>query len=177
MSTALRTLLTNDSIKQRISVIDAADRLTQVWPDGPGRWVCRCLCGKSADRTPSFKLWADHAHCFSCDLHLANVFQLVMLGRERRTQFDDRASFLRAREWLIDAFFGASYSASRTVPTTPPRLEPNDAPPASPEIKMLLNATVTHYEQVLWRGADTAGTPLMPTTWGWHVRCIDKALT
>ncbi len=152
-------ILTNDELKTRVSVIDAAERLTQVWPDGPARWVCRCLCGKSTDRTPSFKLWADHAHCFSCHVHIANVFQLVMLARERQSCFGDRASFLRAREWLIGEFIGAG-GAGRSLAAPQPRLESRQPPLASPEIKALLNATVAHYEQALWRDGDGDGTTL-----------------
>lgn len=146
------TSLSNDEIRARVRVVDAAERLTQVWPDGPNRWVCRCLCGRSADRTPSFKLWADHAHCFSCGQHIGNVFQLVMFAVLRTTRFDDREAFREARAWLLREYGGAGSDIGTRRPSVRAleTVAHDEDAPLSPELRAVMSATVAHYEGVLW---------------------------
>ena len=151
--------ISNDDIKSRVSVVDAARRITTVWEDNRrDRWVCRCLCGRSEDKTPSFKLWQDHAHCFSCQLHIANVFQLVMLGQFRNENFSDAENFKQARAWLIGEFFGAGISERELTGRFRPELE--EASPVSTEVKAVLNAATDHYARVLW--GDPAQPDLYP---------------
>ena len=131
----MRDLITR--IKRDLDVREVASAYTEVFPSGPDRQRCRCLCGQNSDRDPSVMLWSDHWHCFACGLH-GSVIDLVMLVE--RCDFRAAVELIR-RRWLV----------GEDVPLTRPlRPLPSPDKSPSPEVLAALAAAQAFYAERLW---------------------------
>lgn len=131
------------TIKQSAGIVETARRyVSDIKRGGPGRWVCRCLCGQNTDRHPSFMLYErdGHFHCFACQRH-GDVIDLVALCE----RCDTREAVRRLR----DSFNAAPVTATRqcTVPSGEPKA-------TGAEARRALNAAVAHYASALAGNAE-----------------------
>ena len=142
----------SDAIKARVRLIDVAAQYAEVKPSGPGRSVCRCLCGQREDRHPSFMLYEDeaperdHFHCFSCGRH-GSVVDLVMLAEG----CDFKAAIDQLHQRYLDGTHSEPIVQHRRI-TRPSRDEPTA--PVSVEVQAVLEASTAHYQSALWRCAE-----------------------
>jgi DNA primase len=125
-----------EEIKRRLDVRSVAAAYTEVFPSGPARQRCRCLCGQNSDRDPSVMLWPDHWHCFACGRH-GSVIDLVMTveGCDFRSALE-----LIRRRWL----------RGEDVPLTRP-IRPLPKPTELPaDVLSALAAAQAFYAELLW---------------------------
>jgi DNA primase len=125
-------------IKRDLDVREVASAYTEVFPSGPDRQRCRCLCGQNSDRDPSVMLWGDHWHCFACGLH-GSAIDLVMLVE--RCDFRTAVDIIR-RRWLVGE------DVPLTRPFRPFLPSPDKSP--SPEVLAALAAAQAFYAERLW---------------------------
>jgi hypothetical protein len=83
-----------------------------------------CVCPFHEDRTASFNVWNDHAHCFGCTVHIGDVIDYRM-----RTRGCD---FRTAVEQLA-AIAGVAIPVVGTARPAPSKPRP-PAPPNPPEV-------------------------------------------
>jgi hypothetical protein len=82
-----------------------------------------CICPFHEDRTASFNVWNDHAHCFGCTVHIGDVIDYWM--RTRGCDFRTAVEQLAARTGVIIP----CAATGRTHKRVTPRPSPPNPPP------------------------------------------------